>query len=128
MAKFEKGQSGNPPTRISGDIAEEYQRRSAAKRKENKTIAEMLRVALQEDAGNGMTKGEFLIRKAIQNHKDGRLGFKDLKDLSRILGEDTINIKTDGTPIQVVVGTSEAADGLRMALQTGARPAKPADE
>lgn len=110
MAKFEKGQSGNPATQISGENAEEYQRRSAAKRKENRTIAEMLRLALQEDIGNGMTKGEFLIRKAINNHKDGKLGFKDLKDLSEILGEKVLNVKTDGQGILIV--PEKALDAL----------------
>ena len=111
MAKFEKGQSGNPATQISGENAEEMQKRSAAKRKENKTIAEMMRIALMEDAGNGMTKGEYLIRKAIGNHKDGKLGFRDLKDLAAVLGETTINVKSDTQGILVVPeGTIDALE------------------
>jgi hypothetical protein len=42
---------------------------------------------------------------AVKNHKDGRLTFRDLRDLARIMGEDTINIKTDG-PAMVVVPES----------------------
>lgn len=110
MAKFEKGQSGNPATQISGEIAEAYQKRSAASRKRNKTLAEMMRAALAEEAAPGVTKGEYLIRKAINNHKDGKLSFKDLKDLGAVLGESILKVETDGPKLLVVDGeTLQAA-------------------
>lgn len=110
--RFIKGVTpeGAKPITSEG-IAKEYQARSAVARKANKTIAEQLRAYLDEDAGNGMTKGEALIRKAVHNHKDGKLTFRDLRDLTRILGEDTINIKTDGPAVVVVSQQSvNAAD------------------
>ena len=128
MAKFEKGNPIGTQTRFSGAVAGEMQARSAAARKENHTLREVLLKALQEDAGNGMTRMEALARKALSNHYNGKLTLKDLRNLSAILGEDTLNIKTEGGPVQVVVGTPEAAEGLRHALQTGAQPAKPASE
>lgn len=100
MAKFEEG--NNDGRKFNGEIATEMQRRSAAKRRQNKTLAEMMRAALAEEAAPGMTKGEFLIRKAINNHKDGRLSFKDLKDLGAVLGESVLKVETDGPRLLVV--------------------------
>lgn len=128
MAKFKKGETPPGAVPFSEETAKEMQRRSAASRKANRSIAEMLRTYLDEPGGGGYTRGEILVMKAVNNHKDGKLTFKDLRDLSRILGEDVLNIKTDGTPIQVVVGSSEAADGLRVALQNGAQPINPENE
>ena len=128
MAKFKKGETPPGAVPFSEETAKEMQRRSAASRKANRSIAEMLRTYLDEPGGGGYTRGEILVMKAVNNHKDGKLTFKDLRDLSRILGEDVLNIKTDGTPIQVVVGSSEAADGLRVALQNGAQPINPDNE
>lgn len=51
MSKFKPGQSGNPATQISGDIAEKMQARSVESRKRNKTLRETLLAALQEDGG-----------------------------------------------------------------------------
>ena len=60
---------------------------------------------------------------------NGKLTFKDLRNLSAILGEDTLNIKTEGgVSLQVVVGSQEAAEGLKKAIETGAQPAKPTTE
>ena len=128
MAKFKPGESGNPTTQFSGAVAVEMQARSAQARKENHTLREVLMKALQEDAGNGMSRMEALARKALSNHYNGKLTLKDLRNLSAILGEDTLNIKTEGGPVQIVVGTQEAAEGLQHALQTGGQPAKPASE
>ena len=128
MAKFQPGETPPGAVPFSEETAKEMQRRSAASRKANRSIAEMLRTYLDEPGGGGYTRGEILVMKAVNNHKDGKLTFKDLRDLSRILGEDVLNIKTDGTPIQVVVGSSEAADGLRVALQNGAQPINPDNE
>lgn len=48
MARFEKGKSGNPATRISGEMAEEYQERSVASRLRNKRGAELVQALLEK--------------------------------------------------------------------------------
>lgn len=68
------------------------QLRSAASRKRNRTLRETLLAALQEDGGEGMTKMEILVRQAMNNHKKGKLTFRDLKDLSFVLGEAELGI------------------------------------
>ena len=110
MAKFQKGEQPPVGVPISEDVAREMQRRSAAKRKANRTIAETLRAYLDEPGGGGFTKGELLVMKAVNNHREGKLTFKDLRDLSRILGEDTINIKTDGVALHIDKDTADALD------------------
>ncbi len=107
MKRNEKGQfvkGVTPPTgeRISEGVAREFQARSVEARKKNKTIAETLRAYLETDGGNGYTKGELLVMQAVKNHKDGKLTFHDLKDLADVLGEATLNIKTDGPQVVVV--------------------------
>lgn len=109
--RFLKGHKPEGAVPISEGIAKEYQARSVAKRKENKTIAETLRAYLETDGGGGHTKGELLIMQAVNNHKNGKLTFRDLKDLARILGEDTINIKTEGP--QVVVVSQQAVQAAQ---------------
>ena len=98
-----------------------------ANRKERQTLAEVLRQQLQEKAADGspMTRLEYLVAKAISNHAKGALSLKDLTYLQKLLGEDVLNIKTDGPVLNVVVGTPEAAEGLRRALATGAQPTEP---
>ena len=92
MAKLERDSKGRflPGNKegISTEVAREYQLRSAEARKANKTIADHLRTYLEGDAGNGYTRGELLVMQAVNNHKNGKLTFKDLRDLSRILGEE----------------------------------------
>ena len=85
--------------------------RSAEARKANKTIADHLRTYLEGDAGNGYTRGELLVMQAVNNHKNGKLTFKDLRDLSRILGEDTLNINTNGP--QVIVVSQQAIEASK---------------
>lgn len=109
--RFKKGVTPHGAVPISEGIAKEYQARSVAKRKENKTIAETLRAYLETDGGGGHTKGELLIMQAVNNHKNGKLTFRDLKDLARILGEDTLNIKTEGP--QVVVVSQQAVQAAQ---------------
>ena len=109
--RFLKGHKPEGAIQISEGIAKEYQARSVAKRKENKTIAETLRAYLETDGGGGHTKGELLIMQAVNNHKNGKLTFRDLKDLARILGEDTLNIKTEGP--QVVVVSQQAVEAAQ---------------
>ena len=115
----------------SDGMATEMQARSAearkANRKERQTLAEVLRQQLQEKAADGspMTRLEYLVAKAISNHAKGALSLKDLTYLQKLLGEDVLNIKTDGPVLNVVVGTPEAAEGLQRALATGAQPTEP---
>lgn len=108
MAKFEKGNPIGKETRISGEIAGEMQLRSAAARRTNRTLREVLREALDEEAAPGMTRLEALARKALSNHYNGKLTMKDLKDLSAVLGEQTINVKTD-TPYILMPKDDEQA-------------------
>lgn len=132
MERNDKGQfvKGNTEG-ISTESAREMQLRSAearkANRKERQTLAEVLRQQLQEKAADGspMTRLEYLVAKAISNHAKGALSLKDLTYLQKLLGEDVLNIKTDGPVLNIVVGTPEAAEGLQRALATGAQPAEP---
>lgn len=100
--RFIKGNTEGKNSPISNGLATEMQARSVAARKENKTIAAMLRQYLDEPGGGGYTRGEILVMKAVNNHKDGKLTFKDLRDLARVMGEDVLNIKTDGPQVVVV--------------------------
>lgn len=119
MAKFKPGETPPGAVPISEEIAKEYQQRSAAARKKNRTLREAMLEALQEDGGNGLTKLDILARKAMDNHRKGRLTFRDLKDLAAILGEQTINVKTDGP--QIVPMPPEAIEALgKWANKTGA--------
>lgn len=105
MGKFKKGEIAEGSVVINEDIAREYQRRSAAKRRKNKTIAESLRAYLSEEVGDGLTRGDVLVMQAVNNHKKGKLTFRDLRDLTNVLGEAVINVNTDG--IRVVVDNEE---------------------
>ena len=119
MAKFQPGETPQGAIPINEEIAKEYQLRSAASRKRNRTLRETLLAALQEDGGEGMTKMEILVRQAMNNHKKGKLTFHDLKDLASVLGEQTINVKTDGP--QIVPMPPEAIEALgKWANKTGA--------
>lgn len=135
MARNEKGQflpgnkEGHRFTR-NGDATEAGAKGNIVreeKRKERQTLAEVLRQQLQEKAADGspMTRLEYLVAKAISNHAKGALSLKDLTYLQKLLGEDVLNIKTDGPVLNIVVGTPEAAEGLQRALATGAQPAEP---
>ena len=92
----------------SDGMATEMQARSVearkANRKERQTLAEVLRQQLQEKAADGspMTRLEYLVAKAISNHAKGNLSLKDLTYLQKLLGEDVLNIKTDGPQVVVV--------------------------
>ena len=110
--RFRKGVTPQGAVPINEGMAKEYQARSAASRKKNRTIAEMLRTYLDTPAGDGEhTKGEALIMQAVNNHKKGQLTFRDLKYLTDVLGEATLNIKTDGPQVIVVSEKSvQAAD------------------
>lgn len=118
MAKFQPGELPPVGQQISEDSAREMQLRSAASRKRNRTLRETLLAALNEDGVEGMTKMEILVRQAMNNHKKGKLTFHDLKDLASVLGEQTINVKTDGP--QIVPMPPEAIEALgKWAAKTG---------
>jgi len=125
MARDEKGRfvKGEPPevgTQINGGLAREYQARSAAVKREKQTIAEVLKRQLQEKAADGskMTKLEFLIAKALQNHSKGTLSLKDLTYLQKLLGEDVININTNG-PQMIVVSAASIQSAKKWAKKKG---------
>lgn len=82
---------------ISTEVARDYQQRSATKRKENRTVAEVLRAQLMEKAGDGnLTKLEYLTLKAITTHAKGDMTFKDLRELQKALGEDVKTVNVNG--------------------------------
>ena len=93
-----KGSSGNPKTQFRGGVAEEMQARATEARKQNKTLREAMREALLEDGGGGMTKLEVLVRKAMNNHREGKLTFKDLQNLAIVLGETQLTLTLDQDP------------------------------
>lgn len=127
MAKFKKGETPPGAIPFSEGIAKEMQARSAQARRTNRTLREVLREALDEEAAPGMTRLEALARKALANHYNGKLTMKDLKDLSAVLGEQTINVKTDGI-VNISVGSPEVADALDKVLKAGAQPRDPETE
>jgi hypothetical protein len=91
--RFVKGNTSG----ISTEVAREYQQRSATKRKENRTVAEVLRAQLMEKAGDGnLTKLEYLTLKAITTHAKGDMTFKDLRELQKALGEDVKTVNVNG--------------------------------
>lgn len=100
MARDAKGRftKGNTDGRqFSDGVATEMQARSAAKRKENRTVAEVLRAQLMERAGDGnLTKLEYLTLKAITTHAKGDMTFKDLRELQKALGEDVKTVNVNG--------------------------------
>ena len=109
--RFKKGSSGNPKTQFRGGIAEDMQFRSVEARKRNKTLREAMIEALQEPGGGGYTKLEILVRKAMANHQNGKLSFLDLKFLASIMGEDKLNIETNGP--QVIVVSQQAIEAAK---------------
>lgn len=97
---------------ICTEVAREYQRKSAAKRKENKTIADTLRYALEEriSKDSPMTKREYLILKALSNaSKDDTLSFRDITEIQKILGESVQNVNVKGVAPIVAKDAEDAA-------------------
>lgn len=109
--RFAKGNLIGEETRISGGIAADMQARSVEARKKNKTLREAMIEALQEPGGGGYTKLEILVRKAMANHQSGKLSFLDLKFLASIMGEDKLNIETNGP--QVIVISDKAIEAAK---------------
>lgn len=95
--RFIKGAMPPVGTPISEGIAREMQAKSAKARKENRTVAEVLRAQLMEKAGDGnLTKLEYLTLKAITTHAKGDMTFKDLRELQKALGEDVKTVNVNG--------------------------------
>lgn len=104
-----KGNNAGKTFDNSDGLATEMQARSVASRKEHRTLAETLRRELEQKAGtSGLTKLEYLVAKALENHSKGPLSLRDLTYLQKLLGEDVLNIKTDGP--QVIVVSQQAID------------------
>ena len=126
--RFVKGNTSG----ISTEVAREYQQRSATKRKDNRTVAEVLRAQLMEKAGDGnLTKLEYLTLKAISTHAKGDMTFKDLRELQKALGEDVKEINVNaggGGSITITLASPKAVAGLQRAIANGAQPAAPEDE
>ena len=117
MARYEKGQSGNPDKVISGEIAQEYQRRSVESRKQNNLMQKAVLKELAKSAGAGteMTRLEYLVAKATSNHSKGKMTFKDLKDLKDLMGENVQQVQLGGDGFKVVINTPDdyaAVDAL----------------
>ena len=102
MARFEKGNTAGQ--KINGEVAAEMQAKAAVSRRAHKTLAETLRKELEKKAAAGekLTKLEYLVQKALANHAKGGLTLKDLTYLQKLLGEDTLNINTNGPQVIVV--------------------------
>ncbi len=98
---------------ISTEVAREYQARSVEARLRNKTLADALRAELEKKApGTEMTKLEYLAAKAIGNHANGDMTFKDLRDLQHLLGEDKQTLNLEGDGIRVVVESPDQAEKI----------------
>ena len=90
--QFIKGRTPEGAVPISEGIAKEYQERSVKARRENRTLRETLWAAINEPGGGGLSKMEILVRQAMENHRKGKLTFRDLKDLASVLGEDKMQV------------------------------------
>ena len=60
---------------------------SGRSRRKHKELRELLIRELTKVGANGLTKEEYLVAKALENHAKGKLTFKDLQDLQQLLGE-----------------------------------------
>ena len=111
--RFVKGQLPPVGTPISEGVAREMQARSVEARKENRTVAEVLRAQLLEKVNDGspLTKLEYLTLKAINTHAKGDMTFKDLRELQKALGEDANN--NQETTINITIGGEAAAAGAK---------------
>lgn len=124
QGRFVKGETPEGAKPINEGVAKEYQARSAvarkANRKERETLAEVLKRQLQEKAAGGsqLTKLEYLVSKALQNHSKGTLTLKDLTYLQKLLGEDTLNINTNG-PQMIVVSAAAVQSANKWAKKKG---------
>jgi len=96
--RFTKGNDEGKNSPICNGFASEMQAKSVEARKQNRTVAEVLRAQLAEKAADGspLTKLEYLTLKAISTHAKGDMTLKDLRDLQKLLGEDVQKIDIKG--------------------------------
>lgn len=94
---------------------------------DEKIIADLQRYGVDtEDLTNEVALHLRQIDKAIR--KGDTNAYREILKAAGILQEE-INLGTrDRAAMQIVVGTPEAAEGLRRALETGAQPAPPENE
>ena len=96
-----------------GITAVEAQLLGAEARKRNRALADVIRAELTKAApGTDLTKMEYLAAKAISNHAQGEMTFKDLRDLQHLLGEDKQILNLEGDGIRIVVENAEQAAKL----------------
>lgn len=127
--RYVKGQTPKGAIPISKGMAKDYQARSVKARKRNRTLAEVVRAELEKPApGSELTKMEYLAAKAIMLHGSGSVTFKDLQDLQKVLGEDVKKFEFGTEPLHLTLADDAALEGLRKALETGARPRMPSEE
>lgn len=69
---------------------------SGKARRERRTLRELMLEELAKDGGGGLTKAQYLVAKAMNNHAKGKLTFKDLKDLQDLLGESVQKVDIQG--------------------------------
>lgn len=99
----------------------------ALRQPDEKIIADLQRYGVDtDDLTNEVALHLRQIDKAIR--KGDTNAYREILKAAGILQEE-INLGTkDRAAMQIVVGTPEAADGLRRALETGAQPAPPENE
>lgn len=109
--RFVKGHSGNPAQRFHAGNAQEMAARSNAAQAERKTLREALLAELERKvkAGESMSKMEYLVAKAIENHAKGALTFRDLTALADLLGEKELTINHRG-PLVITKDEADAID------------------
>lgn len=85
------------------EIARQGGKASGESRRKHKAIRELLLAELRKVGPNGLTKEEYLVAKALDNHAKGKLTFKDLQNLQQLLGEASLNLnlKANGFHIEV---------------------------
>lgn len=112
--RFVKGNKEGRKIGSNGGItAVEAQLLGAEARKRNRALADVIRAELTKAApGTDITKMEYLAAKAISNHAQGEMTFKDLRDLQHLLGEDKQTLNLEGDGIRIVVENAEQAAKL----------------
>jgi len=112
--RFVKGNKEGRKIGSNGGItAVEAQLLGAEARKRNRALADVIRAELTKAApGTDLTKMEYLAAKAISNHAQGEMTFKDLRDLQHLLGEDKQTLNLEGDGIRIVVENAEQAAKL----------------
>lgn len=109
--RFKKGVMPKGAVPFTAGTAKEMALRSQALQAERKTLRETLLAELERKAraGEPMTKMEYLVAKAIENHAKGALTFRDLTALADLLGEKEITINHRG-PLVITDKEAEALD------------------